>query len=154
MANNQNLKPFKKGQSGNPKGRPKGSVNVTTKLRTIIEEDCPLSESEMSNRYLVPSLAQALLVKYGDIPLSYMLINQMIYNALLAKNTERGIEAIFDRLYGKPQPAGCSQYTTPDLVIAARDFEVISEEKAAEIYSQIVKDCNALVKHEAQITSS
>lgn len=32
-----NLKPFKKGESGNPNGRPKGSLNYATKMRKAIE---------------------------------------------------------------------------------------------------------------------
>ena len=37
MANNDNLKPFKKGQSGNPKGRPKGSKNRSTIIKKWLE---------------------------------------------------------------------------------------------------------------------
>ena len=33
MANNQNLKPFKKGISGNPKGRKKGVKNRSTIIK-------------------------------------------------------------------------------------------------------------------------
>jgi len=37
MANEQNLKPFKKGQSGNPNGRPKGSLNRSTIARKWLD---------------------------------------------------------------------------------------------------------------------
>lgn len=37
MANNDNLKPFPAGQSGNPNGRPKGSRNRATVLRELLE---------------------------------------------------------------------------------------------------------------------
>jgi hypothetical protein len=33
----QNLKPFPKGTSGNPKGRPKGSANLSTRIRNYLE---------------------------------------------------------------------------------------------------------------------
>lgn len=35
--NNENLKPFKKGQSGNPDGRPKGAVGLKTKLKQALQ---------------------------------------------------------------------------------------------------------------------
>ena len=37
MANEENLKPFKKGQSGNPKGREKGSRNRSTIAKHWLE---------------------------------------------------------------------------------------------------------------------
>ena len=37
MANEENLKPFKKGQSGNPKGRPAGSKGRSTICRKWLE---------------------------------------------------------------------------------------------------------------------
>lgn len=35
--NQANLKPFPKGTSGNPKGRPKGSANLSTRIRNYLE---------------------------------------------------------------------------------------------------------------------
>ncbi len=37
--NNQNLVPWKKGQSGNPAGRKVGSKNVSTIVRELLEQD-------------------------------------------------------------------------------------------------------------------
>tara|TARA_B110000902_G_scaffold158813_2_gene182053 strand:+ start:10331 stop:10687 length:357 start_codon:yes stop_codon:yes gene_type:complete len=37
MANSDNLKPFKKGESGNPSGRPKGSKNRSTIMEKWLE---------------------------------------------------------------------------------------------------------------------
>lgn len=37
MANSDNLKPFPKGISGNPSGRPKGSLNMATRIRDYLE---------------------------------------------------------------------------------------------------------------------
>jgi hypothetical protein len=37
MANEENLKPFKKGEVTNPNGRPKGSKNRSTIVRELLE---------------------------------------------------------------------------------------------------------------------
>lgn len=39
----QNLKPFQKGVSGNPRGRPKGSLNMSTRIRNYLESKQKLS---------------------------------------------------------------------------------------------------------------
>ena len=50
MANEQNLKSFKKGQSGNPNGRPKGSRNRSTIVKEVLQmlskADNPLTGKE------------------------------------------------------------------------------------------------------------
>ncbi len=40
-----NLIPFKKGQSGNPAGRPKGSISIVGRIKQIFEEDPKRFES-------------------------------------------------------------------------------------------------------------
>lgn len=41
---------FKKGQSGNPKGRPKGQKNTNTVMRDIMEEKVSIGDYEISTR--------------------------------------------------------------------------------------------------------
>ena len=43
MANEINLTQFLPGQSGNPKGRPKGSLNFRTIAKNILDQDVPAS---------------------------------------------------------------------------------------------------------------
>ena len=39
MANSQNLKPWKTGQSGNIKGKPKGTVHLSTRIRKLLDDE-------------------------------------------------------------------------------------------------------------------
>jgi len=87
MANEENLKSYKPGQSGNPSGRPKGAKNIETKLRELMEVTLESHD---------PLTGKAIKMKAGD----------MIYAQLVAKAAKDGdlsaIDKVFDRLEGKP----------------------------------------------------
>lgn len=55
MANEENLRPFEKGESGNPNGRPKGSRNRSTIIRELLEAlfngKDPLTGEERQDNY-------------------------------------------------------------------------------------------------------
>ncbi len=72
MANEENLIPYKKGQSGNPNGRPKGSKNRSTIakkwLQVIQETENPLTlESEELSQEDLITLALLKKAANGDV---------------------------------------------------------------------------------------
>ena len=72
MANNKNLKPFKKGKSGNPTGRPKGSKNRSTIARywLNVEQDLknPITSlNETMSQEDLMTLAQIKKAREGDV---------------------------------------------------------------------------------------
>lgn len=78
MANEQNLKPWKQGQSGNPKGKPKGARNRSTIVREWLE-------------------AQAVDGQGGQVA-------DQLVRALIKKAAEGDVSAfkeLFDSGYGK-----------------------------------------------------
>ncbi len=64
--NEQNLIPFKKGQSGNPKGRPKGAKSMTTRLKRILNRKIkyqnPITEVEEEDK-IINHLVDVLISK-------------------------------------------------------------------------------------------
>jgi len=72
MANEENLIPFKKGQSGNPSGRPIGAMNRSTIARKWLEivqsGKNPITnlEEELSQEDLI-TLAQLKKARNGDV---------------------------------------------------------------------------------------
>lgn len=77
--NDENLKPFKPGESGNPEGRPKGSKNLSTILREMLELEIEVDGVKITQK-------DAMIKK------------------LIKKSTDgdiKAIQEIFDRTEGK-----------------------------------------------------
>lgn len=84
--NEQNLKPFKKGISGNPGGRPKGSRNLSTILEDVLNRKVSLED---------PILKKEVKSRIGEI-----IVLKLTQKAL--EGDLRAINEIFDRAEGRP----------------------------------------------------
>ncbi len=80
---NEHLNQFKEGESGNPNGRPKGSRNLSTILKEMLEEDVEVViDGKKERRQFQEVIICKLLKKANDGDI-------------------RAIEQIFDRTEGK-----------------------------------------------------
>ena len=106
MANERNLKPaWKKGESGNPDGRPKKIENVLTDY-FLAEHNLKLTKSQSQDiiRTILGKTKSELmeLAKNDELP---------FWVSLIAKKATRDFEkgsihilyVLFDRVYGKPK---------------------------------------------------
>lgn len=99
MANEENLIPYKKGQSGNPKGRPKGSKNRSTvaKRWLQVEQDLknPLtSEIETMSQEDLMTLALIKKAREGDAT-AYQKLLDSAYGAPVQQVEQTNIELPF-----------------------------------------------------------
>lgn len=105
MANEENLIPYKKGESGNPNGRPKKIENVLKDV-FLSEYNVKLSKSqteEIIKNILSKSKSELVeLAKNDDLPFWISMIAKKA-----TRDYERGsihlLELLFDRVYGKPK---------------------------------------------------
>ena len=102
MANEENLIPYKKGQSGNPKGRPKGSKNRSTvaKRWLQVEQDLknPLtSEIETMSQEDLMTLALIKKAREGDTQ-AYQKLLDSAYGAPVQQVEQTNIELPFFNL--------------------------------------------------------
>lgn len=61
MANEQNLIPFKPGQSGNPSGKPKGTQHLTTKLWHALQQKVKGTEDTYADKLIQRILNDAIV---------------------------------------------------------------------------------------------
>ena len=87
MANEQNLRPYPKGVSGNPAGKPKGTEHSKTRLKRLLD--------------LVQKKKNPITGEEEEFTVLELMDMQMIAKAL--KGDQRAYEAVVDRLEGKPK---------------------------------------------------
>lgn len=93
MANNENLRPFKKGQSGNPNGRPKGAKSSETLLREAIVAFA--SKKDLKSLGIDPSSNfDPRLAIFGKLA-------QNMYTAEKDSDSNSAAKELMDRGYGK-----------------------------------------------------
>lgn len=81
--NPQNLKPYKKGQSGNPKGKPRGRKNLSTIVRGFLDARMPLEA-------LGPKQAERLKALLGDELTQDLSIRDLLLLRQIAKGLTEG----------------------------------------------------------------
>ena len=94
---------FKKGQSGNPNGRPKGLRNIKTILRDLLE--CDSSETKGVTRLEAICAKMVVMAENGDLA---------------------SIDRVFDRFEGKPE-----QKNTVTADVTTRGVELTEEDYKA-----------------------
>ena len=87
MANEQNVKPFPKGVSGNPAGKPKGTEHSKTRLKRLLD--------------LVQKKKNPITGQEEEFTVLELMDMQMIAKAL--RGDQRAYQEVIDRLEGKPK---------------------------------------------------
>ena len=120
MANNDNLKPFEKGVSGNPKGRTKGSKNRSTIVREIFDSISVLDSSsfnELESKF--PHIKNNMSIEY--------LMTLIQVNKAIFKEDTRAYRVLMESLYGTPikeiliEPKGETPNEELDLSLLTED---------------------------------
>lgn len=123
MANEQNLKPCRKGETHNPNGRPKKLVNVIKKIPkdmqvkvySVLAFALTLPDMQSARKYLESE--QGELGQYGfvlQIAIKQLLKDGWGWSALMD---------IMDRLYGKPKMSADINAKDDGLTIVVKSQE-------------------------------
>lgn len=95
MANEQNLIPFKKGQSGNPAGRTKGTKNRSTIVKDIFNSISVLDTFKFDDlKAKFPHIENNMSIEYL---MTLIQVNKAIFNG-----DTKAYKVLMDSLYGTP----------------------------------------------------
>jgi Family of unknown function (DUF5681) len=124
---------FREGQSGNPKGRPKGRCNIKSELKEIAAKKIVVRDGETERRV---SLAAANLYAHGvkgakgDVRSSNLFFSRMDKMGLLDSENERSAEHV---AWGD-QPVGAALTQRPsDSLFENLDLNLLSREEQIEL---------------------
>ena len=113
MANNQNLIPYKKGESGNPAGLPKGYVRASVVYAKLLVGKMSIKQA---GKTLKKTRREVMMIK-------------AVLDALDEKNTAsertQARESVLSRIEGKPvQPLGAAPDTEVTLIIKGKEAKL------------------------------
>ena len=95
MPNNQNLIQFKKGESGNLKGRPKGVKNRGTIIRDIFNSITQLDSFQLNDlKSKFPNIKEEISIEY--------LMTLIQVDKAIFKGDTKAYKVLMDSLYGTP----------------------------------------------------
>ena len=132
MANNENLKPYKKGVSGNPNGRPKGSKNRATIVREIFDSISVLDSfqfNELESRF--PHIKNNMSIEY--------LMTLVQVNKAIFKEDTKAYKVLMDTMYGTP-------IRQLDLDIRNKELDIEEEKRKSDEF-----DISMLTEEELDI---
>jgi hypothetical protein len=110
-----NLTPFEPGQSGNPSGRPKGSRNLSTILKEMLDEEIEIIENgEKKKKQFKDIIIRKLLKKAND-------------------GDMRAIQEIFDRTEGRAKQEIEQKTEVSGHIGHTIDYSKLSESTLREI---------------------
>jgi hypothetical protein len=125
--NDDNLKSWKKGESGNSKGRPKGSPNVTTVIDRILNKEIELDDPIVKKR------VKKKLIEHG--------IARQALRWLNGDNVAG--KDILDRRYGKAHLKTTLEVTGIDLnKVKKVDTSKMSEEEIKKLFEDDLNKIN------------
>jgi hypothetical protein len=90
---------FKPGQSGNPRGRPKGSRNAKTTIAKVINEKVPVREGEKTHQMTkLEAMLQSHMIKAmkGDARSASLIVGLVTRTGLLNDQDEELLTALSD----------------------------------------------------------
>lgn len=112
-----NLKPFKPGESGNPAGRPKGSLSLVDLLRNVLLSTPPDEDPRTRGQRLVEKIADQ--ANMGDSSAQKLIMNyieglpKQTFNIGVDKDNLKDLTDFF-RLAAKPPKEDEIQGTQPE----------------------------------------
>jgi|TARA_B110000444_G_C18625117_1_gene494076 hypothetical protein len=133
MANNNNLKPFKKGVSGNPKGRKKGVRNRSSIIREVFNSISVLNEEDFNQ------LQSKFPHIKNDMSIEYLMTLVQVNNAIF-KGDLRAYKVLNEALYGTPIKELNREVEEDSIKKDEIDFTLLTDEELRILIKAFTKE--------------
>lgn len=120
MEKEDNLTPWPPGTSGNPKGRPEGSLNIKTLIEKIFNEEIELDDP------IIGKIAKKKIIEHGLRRQAIRWIN----------GDNQAGKDLLDRKFGKPLETTTMKFTGIDDEKDIIDYSKLTEEEAKKLVKE------------------